>query len=281
MAAIPKVQEPSMEEILASIRRIMADEDEPASRAPVRPEAAARPRNEAPRGEAGVSEPRPRRAAEPAPQERRPPPQHPAAAPPQWRAPPEPARHPPRVWLGDEDEAVFAEAAEVLRQARPMRRPARPEVPASHAEARAMDDQGAHPERASVPPDERRPARSAPPAPEGVREQHAPRPRVAHPRPDGLAGAQDGAGAQHDPRRDAPPDAARRRDLLSPNVDAAVMAAFHSLGDVVLPQRERTVEDLVKDILRPMLKDWLDANLPVIVEGLVRAEIERVARRPR
>ncbi len=76
-------------------------------------------------------------------------------------------------------------------------------------------------------------------------------------------------------------DAARRRDLLSPNADAAVMAAFRNLGDVLLPQKERTVEDLVKEILRPMLKDWLDANLPAIVEDLVRAEIERVARRQR
>ena len=67
-----------------------------------------------------------------------------------------------------------------------------------------------------------------------------------------------------------------RRDLLSPAVDAAVSAAFQSLGDLVLPQHERTVEDLVKEILRPMLKEWLDQNLAGIVERLVRAEIERV-----
>ncbi|MDI4662852.1 DUF2497 domain-containing protein [Xanthobacter autotrophicus] len=74
---------------------------------------------------------------------------------------------------------------------------------------------------------------------------------------------------------------ARRRDLLSPNVDDVVAAAFQSLGDLLLPQKQRTIEDLVKEILRPMLKDWLDQNLPDIVERLVRAEIERVARRPR
>lgn len=67
-----------------------------------------------------------------------------------------------------------------------------------------------------------------------------------------------------------------RRDLLSPAVDAAVAAAFQSLGDLVLPQHERTVEDLVKEILRPMLKEWLDQNLAGIVEQLVRAEIQRV-----
>ena len=70
----------------------------------------------------------------------------------------------------------------------------------------------------------------------------------------------------------------RRRDLLSPAADAAVVSAMSALGDLVLPQRDRTVEDLVKEILRPMLKDWLDENLPDLVERLVRAEIERVVR---
>lgn len=78
----------------------------------------------------------------------------------------------------------------------------------------------------------------------------------------------------------------RRKDLLSPAVDAAVMAAFESLGDVslgqtALPEQGRTVEDLIKEILRPMLKTWLDDHLPDIVERLVRAEIERVARNGR
>lgn len=79
----------------------------------------------------------------------------------------------------------------------------------------------------------------------------------------------------------APAAGARRRDLLSPGVDAVVAAAFQSLGEVVLPHKERTIEDLVKEILRPMLKDWLDQHLPGIVENLVRAEIERVTRQGR
>jgi cell pole-organizing protein PopZ len=77
---------------------------------------------------------------------------------------------------------------------------------------------------------------------------------------------------------DAPPPAARRKDLLSPAADAAIASAMNALGDLVLPQRDRTVEDLVKEILRPMLKEWLDENLPHLVEQLVRAEIERVVR---
>jgi cell pole-organizing protein PopZ len=43
-------------------------------------------------------------------------------------------------------------------------------------------------------------------------------------------------------------------------------------------QNATTLEDLVKEMLRPMLKTWLDDNLPSMVERLVRAEIERVSR---
>lgn len=39
-----------------------------------------------------------------------------------------------------------------------------------------------------------------------------------------------------------------------------------------------TVEAMVREMLRPMLKDWLDANLPTIVEAQVRKEVERIAR---
>ncbi len=45
---------------------------------------------------------------------------------------------------------------------------------------------------------------------------------------------------------------------------------FARHGDVVI--------DLTREMLRPMLKAWLDANLPAIVERLIRAEIERIAR---
>ncbi|WP_164738442.1 DUF2497 domain-containing protein [Aquabacter cavernae] len=74
------------------------------------------------------------------------------------------------------------------------------------------------------------------------------------------------------------PEPARRKELLSPDVDAAVAAAFGTLGDLVVPAHERTIEDLVKEILRPMLKTWLDDNLPRIVDDLVRQEIERISR---
>jgi cell pole-organizing protein PopZ len=67
--------------------------------------------------------------------------------------------------------------------------------------------------------------------------------------------------------------------LLSPHTTAAVDTAFYSLTHTVLSQNPRTVEDLVREMLKPMLKAWLDAHLPDMVERLVRAEIERVSRR--
>lgn len=66
--------------------------------------------------------------------------------------------------------------------------------------------------------------------------------------------------------------------LLSDQASNSVASAFGQLANTVLTNNARTLEDLVKDMLKPMLKSWLDDNLPAMVERLVRAEIERVAR---
>jgi hypothetical protein len=66
--------------------------------------------------------------------------------------------------------------------------------------------------------------------------------------------------------------------LLSGATSAAVDSAFNTLAQTVLVQNARTLEDLVREMLRPLLKSWLDDNLPGLVERLVRAEIERVSR---
>jgi uncharacterized protein len=66
--------------------------------------------------------------------------------------------------------------------------------------------------------------------------------------------------------------------LMSSATSAAVDSAFNALAQTVLVQNARTLEDLVREMLRPMLKVWLDDNLPGMVERLVRAEIERVSR---
>jgi cell pole-organizing protein PopZ len=66
--------------------------------------------------------------------------------------------------------------------------------------------------------------------------------------------------------------------LMSSSTSAAVDAAFNKLARTVLTQNARTLEDLVTEMMRPMLKAWLDDNLPGLVERVVRAEIERVSR---
>jgi cell pole-organizing protein PopZ len=70
----------------------------------------------------------------------------------------------------------------------------------------------------------------------------------------------------------------RERMLMSPATSAAVDSAFNTLAHTVLVQNARTLEDLVREMLAPLLKTWLDDNLPGLVERLVRAEIERVSR---
>ena len=66
--------------------------------------------------------------------------------------------------------------------------------------------------------------------------------------------------------------------MISGATMSAVDSAFNSLAHTVLGNNARTLEDLVKEMLRPMLKGWLDDNLPSMVERIVRAEIERVSR---
>ncbi|SEQ84667.1 hypothetical protein SAMN05216548_10878 [Faunimonas pinastri] len=66
--------------------------------------------------------------------------------------------------------------------------------------------------------------------------------------------------------------------LISREADQQVSGAFSDLATLVFTQNARTLDDVVADLLRPMLKDWLDENLPPLVERLVREEIERVSR---
>ena len=65
---------------------------------------------------------------------------------------------------------------------------------------------------------------------------------------------------------------------MSARTTAAVDLAFNTLAHTVLVQNSRTLDDLAREMLKPMLKAWLDDNLPNMVERLVRAEIERVSR---
>jgi uncharacterized protein len=71
---------------------------------------------------------------------------------------------------------------------------------------------------------------------------------------------------------------AREQGLISAATAAAVDAALNTLAEAVQVRNGRSLEEVVTELLRPMLKSWLDENLPGMVERLVRAEIERVTR---
>ena len=68
------------------------------------------------------------------------------------------------------------------------------------------------------------------------------------------------------------------RPLLSEAVSASIAGTFGRLETLGGAGGAPSFEETVKDMMRPMLKAWLDQNLPGIVERLVQAEIERVTR---
>jgi hypothetical protein len=69
-----------------------------------------------------------------------------------------------------------------------------------------------------------------------------------------------------------------RSMILSEHAERKVAAAFGELSDAFAARSRRTFDELAAEMLQPMLQDWLDNNLPSLVERLVREEIERVAR---
>jgi uncharacterized protein len=226
MSQPAKAQEPSMEEILASIRRIIADDDtaKPAAAKPAPPPPAA---------------PAPRPAAVPP---RQPLPPAPAARP---AAAPQPAAMDQRdidamlAGLDAPPGGAAAAADDVLELTEQMTATGEAETPSFQTIDGQADvffaDAAAQPESALRAADE-------------ARRQPAPQPSM--------------------------PD----RTILSSSTSAAVDSAFNALAQTVLVQNARTLEDLVREMLRPLLKSWLDDNLPGMVERIVKAEIERVSR---
>jgi len=69
-----------------------------------------------------------------------------------------------------------------------------------------------------------------------------------------------------------------RRALMSPKADAQVSGSFDDLSKAMMTGNTRKLDEAVEELLRPMLKQWLEGNLPQMVERLVREEIERVSR---
>ena len=240
MTQTAKAQEPSMEEILASIRRIIADDD--ASKSAGRAPEPAKPE------------------AQPVPPSAPPPP-----APPVFAAPPPPAPPvfaPPPVAVprpSFETELRPAEQSPSVFASEPI------EPIEDPADILDLTESMAAP----VP----QPAAASP----SVMPQPAPQFRTIDGRPDvGFDEAEKPAA----PVPSAVPSYGEeeRGRLVSSETSAAVDSAFNVLAQTVLVKNARTLEDLVRDMLRPMLKTWLDDNLPGMVERLVRAEIERVSR---
>lgn len=77
--------------------------------------------------------------------------------------------------------------------------------------------------------------------------------------------------------------------IFSDSAAAATMGAFAKLAENVLIEKPSGVraasgpslEEIVRDILKPMLRDWIDKNVPRIVERAVQEELEKLARRAR
>ena len=89
------------------------------------------------------------------------------------------------------------------------------------------------------------------------------------------------------PEPDAEAETAPEGSIVAAATAAAATASFSDLAKVVSATREfplgdgtgRTLEALVKELLRPMLKEWLDKNLPPMVKRLVEKEITKLAAR--
>jgi cell pole-organizing protein PopZ len=202
MTQAAKAQEPSMEEILASIRRIIADDDAKPAKAPEAAPAA--------KQQPGITAPPGCPTPPPAPAKT-------TAAPPAPKPAPTPADAP-----GSPDKASTPDVFNLT------------EVMA-----------------APVPP---------------------PPPRLAQ----GFRTIDGASDVVFTTKREPP--LLIDRGLISNETIAAVDSAFNTLAHTIIGQNARTLEDLVKEMLRPMLKSWLDDNLPSLVERIVRAEIERVSR---
>jgi cell pole-organizing protein PopZ len=75
------------------------------------------------------------------------------------------------------------------------------------------------------------------------------------------------------------PAAVSMENLVGERASSAAASAFGALSAAItMPRGDRTLEDVVRELLRPLLQQWLDDNLPAIVQQTVEAEVERIAR---
>ena len=248
-----KLQEPSMEEILASIRRIIADDE-------AKPATAEKPLSPAPPA-------KPDKAAAPAPAPKAPvmndipPSTIPAAqtvaaktAPPPAPPPAAPAAAPVVSNSQDDIDALLNGLDEATT-------PEEIRAPLPESEVFELTD-----EMAVAPPEPPQPSFHKVEPADDLEFTEAAAAKAVHQPPMFDRPSFESAAA--------PPP----QQILSHSTVSAVESAFNSLAHTVLSNNARTLEDLVKEMLRPMLKSWLDDNLPGLVERIVKAEIERVSR---
>ena len=74
-------------------------------------------------------------------------------------------------------------------------------------------------------------------------------------------------------------DQPKEAGLVDDSTAYTVASAFANIGlNIALPREGRTLEDLVREMMYPMLREWLNEHLPGIVESQVRAEVDRLSR---
>ncbi|MDN2584023.1 DUF2497 domain-containing protein [Aquibium sp. ELW1220] len=220
-------REPSMEEILASIRRIIEDSDQ--VRKPEDVLAGREPEQE----RAGPAEPE--------------------------RVEMVAANAPMAAFeLSKPLRAARDEPAAAMRQPDPA--PAMPQPAPGTA-------------RLETQPEARQPEPAEPVASASIFDgPAAPEPVMADPV------AETAASAPAEPAAQMAPAAVEKASLISERTGRQVAAAFGELSEAFEASRRKSFDELASEMMRPMLQDWLDNNLPTLVEKLVREEIERVAR---
>ncbi|EGP07261.1 hypothetical protein CSIRO_2989 [Bradyrhizobiaceae bacterium SG-6C] len=242
-----KAQEPSMEEILASIRRIISDDEaKPAAGAAAAAPAPAAPqKTEVPKAEMSRPAAAPARTVM-------------TGIPPSKIAParsaPAPAPAPAAKNSQAEIDAMMASFDA-------------PAAPAKAPEPEPEDDVFELTEQMAVPEPAPQPVFNKIEPDDDLEFAETPVAEIPAPRPTPPRSF------EREPARETPV-----QQIMSGSTVSAVESAFNALQNTVLSNNARTLEDLVKEMLRPMLKSWLDDNLPNLVERIVKAEIERVSR---
>ncbi|WP_304608259.1 PopZ family protein [Hyphomonas sediminis] len=115
------------------------------------------------------------------------------------------------------------------------------------------------------------------PAPEPVRQ---PEPEPVKPAPQPVLRADPPPAPQPEPQMTAAPRY-QNEPLTNSNTAESAAGALGKLISKMDMGSDNTLEGLVRELLRPMIKEWLDANLPKIVEEKVEAEVQRIARMAR